>query len=389
MDWIVILHVFTIANKCLLFPLFWFKRNNSVANRLLALLILLPAVPVLSNYFIHTGKLHDYPHIIFIYQIFINQFGPVFYFYCMVMIGQPFKLDKFKLLHLLPSVFPVIFWVDYIFSSPAEQTEFINNFLNPSHLTWKMQIASMSPVLITLPYMVIAAMKVYRYEASVKQVITSIESLKIAYIKEFVNLTLVEIIILIALHAIMPLKLIEVIWVPILGNVLYFYVVYKSYNYGVVFSEKDYETWQQLIAPLNEYVSASHTEKYAGFVLSEQKAEEYAGQLTYGFEVQKWYTDAELNLKTLSERSSIPAHYISRIINERFGKNFFDYVNSYRVEELKEKLLDPACNPIKIEEIAYMCGFNSKAAFHRAFKKYVGKSPTEYRQERTATAEVA
>lgn len=57
------------------------------------------------------------------------------------------------------------------------------------------------------------------------------------------------------------------------------------------------------------------------------------------------------------------------------GKNFFDFVNSYRVEALKEHLLDQRYDVIKIEELAFMCGFNSKAAFQRAFKKHTGTLP--------------
>jgi len=380
MDWIVFLHVFTIINKCLLFLLFWFKRNSSVANRLLALLVLLPAVPVLFDYFIYIDTLPDYPYVIFIYQVVINVFGPAFYFYCMVMIGQPFSFDHRKLWHVLPSIFPLIFWVDYLYSSAAEQVNFVNNFLDPSQLTWKMQMASMSPAFIAMLYILVASVRVFRHAAPLKQVFTSVETRKIRFIKEFVTLTLVEALILTFLEAVVPLRQVEIIWIPVLSNALYFYIVYKSYNYGVIFSEEGYESYKQAMAPLNEYVSANRAEKYAGSVLSNQKAEEYARCLTEGFETQKWFTDAELNLKTVSEKSGIPAHYISQIINERFEKNFFDYVNAFRVEALKVKLLDPAHNPIKIEEIAYMCGFNSKATFHRAFKKYVGMSPSEYRR---------
>src|SRR5690606_24298153 len=77
-DWIYFLHGFTIINKCLLFPLFFFKKNNSAANRLLALLILLPAVPVAADFFIYSGYLKDFPYILFLYQVIINFFGPVY-----------------------------------------------------------------------------------------------------------------------------------------------------------------------------------------------------------------------------------------------------------------------------------------------------------------------
>jgi putative ABC transport system permease protein len=57
-----------------------------------------------------------------------------------------------------------------------------------------------------------------------------------------------------------------------------------------------------------------------------------------------------------------------------------DYVNELRIEEVKRKMDDPACSHIKIIEIAYECGFNSKATFNRVFKKLTGKPPTEYKK---------
>src|SRR5690606_17601982 len=87
----------------------------------------------------------------------------------------------------------------------------------------------------------------------------------------------------------------------------------------------------------------------------------------------------ELNLGLLSEKINIPSHYISQTINQKFEKNFFDYVNSWRVEELKTKLRDDKFSHLKLEELAYICGFNSKAAYQRAIKKHTGMTTTEYR----------
>lgn len=121
--------------------------------------------------------------------------------------------------------------------------------------------------------------------------------------------------------------------------------------------------------------------KYASSILSPEKIKEYTEKIEKGFVEDKWYLEPKLNLKSLAIKSNIPAHYISQIINQQFGKNFFDYVNCYRIEYLKKKLLDPTEIYIKIEGLAYMSGFNSKAAFQRAFKKHVGISPKEYRRK--------
>src|SRR5690606_30642115 len=108
-----------------------------------------------------------------------------------------------------------------------------------------------------------------------------------------------------------------------------------------------------------------------------------AQRLTDGFVTQRWHLDPELNLSVLSTKSAIPSHYISQVINQKFEKNFFDFVNSYRVDELKIKLTNTALTHLKLEELAYMCGFNSKAAYQRAFKKHTGMTPTDYRHSRS------
>ncbi|MFD1629333.1 helix-turn-helix domain-containing protein [Pseudopedobacter beijingensis] len=380
MDWILFLNAFTIVNKLVLFSLFWFKKNNSASNRFLSVLILFSAIPVLSNYIIYTGGVKNFPHLIFIYQIFGNMVGPVFYFYCMEMIGRPFVFNKNKLLHLIPAVFPVIFWIDFLLLSEPEKHSFVIHYLDPDFLNWRMLVASVTPPLFALPYFIYTSQIVFKYVASVKEVYTNVEKLKINYIKQFVGLMLAELFTLFVCYIVFPIEDVEMIWLPILNNIYYFYIIYKAYNYALIFSEEDYRKYQQLYQPLNDFVRAEKKDKYASSGLSQEKIAMYAVILQKGFNEEKWYLDPELNLKTVSVKAEIPIHYISQIINQKFEKNFFDYVNSYRVEELKLKLADLSQNKFTIEGLAYMSGFNSKAAFQRVFKKNIGMSPREYRK---------
>jgi AraC-like DNA-binding protein len=74
-------------------------------------------------------------------------------------------------------------------------------------------------------------------------------------------------------------------------------------------------------------------------------------------------------------------HHLSQLINEGLNQNFFDFVNSYRIEEIKKQLHDPKLSHIKIEEIAFQNGFNSKSAFNTAFKKFTQTTPSQFRKE--------
>jgi AraC-like DNA-binding protein len=77
----------------------------------------------------------------------------------------------------------------------------------------------------------------------------------------------------------------------------------------------------------------------------------------------------------------VQSHIVSQIINSEFGKNFYDFVNYYRVEECKKMLADNSYSSKTILEIAYECGFNSKSVFNNSFKKLTGKTPSDYKRD--------
>jgi len=94
--------------------------------------------------------------------------------------------------------------------------------------------------------------------------------------------------------------------------------------------------------------------------------------------VEKMYRNPELTLTDLANHLGTNPSLLSKIINRSFGKNFNDYVNQYRVLEVKENLANPANAHLTIMSLAYDAGFNSKATFNRAFKKFTGDSPKTY-----------
>lgn len=108
------------------------------------------------------------------------------------------------------------------------------------------------------------------------------------------------------------------------------------------------------------------------------QADHFVQKLNQLMQDQKLYLDPLLKLDSVSARSSIPEKQISYLLNQHMGKNFNDFVNSYRIEEAKKKLSDPACNKFTISAIAFDCGFNSLATFQRAFKQFTGITPSQY-----------
>ena len=95
--------------------------------------------------------------------------------------------------------------------------------------------------------------------------------------------------------------------------------------------------------------------------------------------VNRFYLDAELNLNSLAKELGLSIHELSRTINTGLRKNFNDFVNEFRIQDITRKMMDPAYDRITLLGIAYDCGFNSKTTFNRAFKQILGKSPAEYK----------
>ncbi|MCG6169565.1 helix-turn-helix domain-containing protein [Leptospira sp. FAT2] len=94
------------------------------------------------------------------------------------------------------------------------------------------------------------------------------------------------------------------------------------------------------------------------------------------FEEEKIYLNDELSLKSLGNQLSLRPDQLSQVVNDSYGMNFNRFLNYHRVREairILEK--DPAA---KIIHVAMRCGFNSKSSFNESFRRETGTTPTEY-----------
>ena len=93
---------------------------------------------------------------------------------------------------------------------------------------------------------------------------------------------------------------------------------------------------------------------------------------------QKLYVDQDLSLDKLALVMEVNPRYLSAVLNNAVGKNFYEFVNYYRIEEVKRLLLSPDNGHLTIEAIANQAGFKSKSTFNAAFKKQTGMTPREF-----------
>jgi AraC-like DNA-binding protein len=128
----------------------------------------------------------------------------------------------------------------------------------------------------------------------------------------------------------------------------------------------------------NTQVADSQTE--AASVSVAPSLEVLAGReklLAYMTAERPWL-DPDLSLADLARRLKTTPTLLSQVVNTGVGKNFNDFVNEYRVEGFKQQARDPANAHLSLLGIALDCGFNSKATFNRAFRKFTNQSPGEF-----------
>jgi ligand-binding sensor domain-containing protein/AraC-like DNA-binding protein len=122
-------------------------------------------------------------------------------------------------------------------------------------------------------------------------------------------------------------------------------------------------------------------EKYKTSTLDPEKTQELLPKLLNLMEKENVFLDPDLTLKDLAKNLSIHYNHLSRLINEHFGLSFNDFINKYRINAVKQKLISPNVKKKTILQIMYECGFYSKSVFNTAFKKFTGMTPKEYRNK--------
>jgi AraC-like DNA-binding protein len=121
--------------------------------------------------------------------------------------------------------------------------------------------------------------------------------------------------------------------------------------------------------------------RYAKSGLGEPELAQIADDLSRLMSEQRLYVDSELDLKILSERSGWSPNYISQALNQHLHRNFFEFVNGFRVAAALQRLADRD-ERRSIVDIAMECGFGSKSTFNTVFKRITGATPSEFRRER-------
>jgi AraC-like DNA-binding protein len=126
---------------------------------------------------------------------------------------------------------------------------------------------------------------------------------------------------------------------------------------------------------------AAEIHKYEKSPLTLQTKSDILARLEKLMTQEKLFLNSSLNLGDVAQKLSVVPRYLSQVINELKEQNFYDYVNSHRIDEAKKILSDPSHDSEKILSVLYDCGFNSKSVFNTVFKRNTGIIPSEYRRK--------
>ncbi len=91
------------------------------------------------------------------------------------------------------------------------------------------------------------------------------------------------------------------------------------------------------------------------------------------------YENPHLNIERLAQLLDLPVRKLSLLIKTGFGKNYFEFINGYRLSAAKERLVSWEWVDSSVQDIYESVGFSSRSTFFTLFKKREGITPAEYR----------
>lgn len=292
--------------------------------------------------------------------------SPLLWFYIEELTGKRVRLTVKSVLHFIPFAF--IIFCSLFFKSIATDNPFII-FLN-SHSRMPIIVFWIIVVIQFSWYQLLIQRKLYAYQQLLQQEVSNTEDINIAWVKFFMSVFLaINIFFLFGLIAVIHLDYIMWLWkaVGIVFSLSVFALGYKGILQREVFYTD--ETAKSVNTPIAE---------------NQSKPEQQLIDRVVNYMVEKKpYLDAELTLSMLAKDLSMSRNQLSHLINVGVGANFYDFVNNYRVEEVKRLMTDPQVKNFNLLGMALEAGFKSKSTFNLIFKRFTGLTPTEYRKNST------
>lgn len=364
-----ILFLVSIAQALFLISVLLIRKSNNKLGRTFLIAMISTMILVNMDFLIvASGIYKQHAELFGISFGTLFLFGPLFYLYSKSILSSGFKWKGIYLLHFLPYIFKVLFASSFLFLPNEIKIYVIDEFLNYKSVLAKgdlililVQIFHLA-VYLFLTHKIITRnsndLRNERYLISMSSRNSWTKSLFVAFVA-----------FLISYSGWCTVLIFSGIYIPAAD---YTNVMITSF---IVY----FIAFKAVLHP--EIIDPGFQQKYSAVtLLSDEENAEIIQKLRFLMEVEKVFLDPSLDLNSLAKKINISSHQLSKIINSQFGKTFFEFLNYYRIEEVKARLNLPAYTSFSILGIALDVGFNSKSAFNNAFKRCTGLTPSEFKR---------
>ncbi len=339
--------------------------SNKDANRYLAFFLMIFTLSLVDEFLFQSHYFYSYPHLIGLIWPLEYLYGPLFYFYIRTLttINPPFK-EKKELWHFMPFFVGIFLALPTWILNPNQKIIMLYELNDNIFDT----LASLFVVIQMGVYIWLGFSHLQNYRQNIRQQFSTIEKINLSYLATFLWL-LISLWVLYIIDIFFSEQLGIGDWARALIHVMLVFIIYgigyMSLRQPTIFKYKE---------------SSLSNSKYLKSKLSYENSKEIKDCLLTTMQKHKPYLDGDITLSGLADLVGCTSNNLSQVINSEFEKTFFDFINTYRINQAKQYLLICESEKMTILAIALEAGFNSKSAFYNAFKKEVGMTPSQYKK---------
>jgi len=352
--------------------LLFIKKGNVRANYFLAFFILSFSLLSIGDFLTDSRLIVRVPALLLVFDPLIFILAPFCYFYVKSLTAEDWKFQSRHVWHFIP-VLSVYALFSFIYLGDTQEK--INLILEEyQHPDQSIDIFLIIAVVQILIYLIVAYRLLIIHAQRIKYYFSYQNSVSLNWLKNFLAINFF-LWISFAFSTILKLKLVVDISDLLFPFAVYLIGYFELKQPAIFFYKTDEMNRDENDKNLSQ--------KYASSSLTEDLAQQYLLKLLQIMKDENLYLKNDLKLIDVAEKLSIPIHHLSQVINDKLEKNFNDFVNEYRIEDLKKRLANPQYAHLTILAIGLDSGFNSKAAMNAVFKKQTGLSPSQYRTAHT------
>lgn len=351
--------------------------NNKAANRILSLLILLTSIALIGRVSTYDREIFQWqPKLLLLPDLVYFLVAPLFLFYIQKLLLLPSRNAKQQWLHFIPAGIQFCAYIPLIF---MDSDTFVNRVVDLS-LRPYFALAGGIALLYNAFYWWKSYRLVHAYETSNNANYSFEENLK--YLNTIILLIAICLAVWLVTYGIgiagitlgqqldwITDKSTDAVW--ILFALLIFCLGYFAMKQPEIFKVPEETIEEQPDLPTAIPVLAKTAADVEEFAALKKQLEEVMVK-------HQPFLNPKLSLAELAQMVNTNVHTLSKAINEGFDKNFYDFVNSYRIEAFIQRVPKKAYRNHTFLAVAFSVGFNSKTAFNRSFKKLTGQTPRQY-----------